>query len=83
MEVWWIVVAAVAVGLLVLALAVSTVVRRVPRLMRAAAVLHRRQAESVALRESAERLQERMLTLQDQAERTQQRIAAISVKHGE
>jgi hypothetical protein len=80
MAVWWIVLAVVVAGLLVLVLAVVAVLRRLPRLGRAAVTLRRHQAQALGLRESAEQLQERLLTMQAQAEEAERRIAIITAK---
>jgi hypothetical protein len=77
---WWIVLGVVVAGLLVPALAVVAVLRRLPRLGRALGATRRHQAMAVDLRESAERLRSRMLTLQARADQAQQRIATIAAK---
>jgi predicted nucleic acid-binding Zn-ribbon protein len=68
------------VALIVLVLAVRPVVARMPRLMRAAAALQRRQVEVITLQGNAEALQERIAALQEQADRAQRQLAAISPK---
>jgi hypothetical protein len=78
--VWWIVLAVVVGSLLVLVLATIPVLRRLPRLGRAASALQRHQARALDLRESVERMQARLLTLQARAERTGHRAAAIPAK---
>jgi hypothetical protein len=80
---WWIVLAVVVAGLLVLASAVVAVLRRLPRLGRAMGAMQGHQARALDLRESAERLQIRLLTLQARADQTQRRMATIAANRNE
>jgi flagellar biosynthesis/type III secretory pathway M-ring protein FliF/YscJ len=76
----WIVVGVVLFAFVVLALAVRSVLARLPRLRRAALALQRRQADAEALRAAAEVLQERAEALQQGAAVAQERTALIKAK---
>jgi hypothetical protein len=78
----WIVVGAVALGLLLLALAVRPVLARLAGLRRALLTLMRRQAEVEALQEAVAGLQERMADVQARAELTQRSIAVVQARRG-
>ncbi|MFI5486415.1 hypothetical protein [Micromonospora echinaurantiaca] len=79
----WIVLAVVLVALVGFALAVRTVLARLPLLRRAALALQRRATEAEALRESAESLQQRAETLQGQLDTAQRRLELIKAKRGD
>lgn len=78
----WIVVAAVLVGLLVLALSAGSLAGRLRPLRRAAFTLLRRQQEVEKLRVAALALAKEAETLRLKAEMTQERVALIKVKSG-
>ncbi|MFC3502442.1 hypothetical protein ACIBTV_25350 [Micromonospora sp. NPDC049366] len=76
----WIVLGLVLFALLVLALAVRTVLARLPQLRRAAVALQRRQADAEALAGSAQALQARAESLQEQLLTAQHRMELIKAK---
>lgn len=78
----WVVVAAVLVGLVVLALSAGSVMGRLGPLRRAATTLLRRQAEAEKLQAAASTLAHEAETLRLKAEITQERLALIKVKSG-
>ena len=76
----WIVVAAVLLGLVVLAGATTSLVGRLPRLRRAVRSAQQRRAEAATLQESAAALEERLAVVQRQAMRAQERLALVRAK---
>jgi hypothetical protein len=78
----WIVIAAVLVGLLVLALSAGSLAGRLRPLRRAARTLLRRQAEAEKLQVAAVALAQEAETLRLKVEMTQERLALIKVKSG-
>lgn len=78
----WIVLALVLLPLVALALAVRPVLRRLPRLRRAAVALQGRAAEAESLRVAAESLQQRAEGLQERLDTTERRLTLIKAKRG-
>jgi uncharacterized membrane protein YccC len=70
-------------GLLILALAVLPLVRRLPALRRALAGLARRAAQAEAMQAGAEELNERLMALAEQAERLQESRRSRSSERSE
>ncbi|MEE6259939.1 hypothetical protein [Plantactinospora sonchi] len=78
----WIVLAAVLLGLFVLALAARRVLTRLPRLRRAALALQGRQEQAENLQRVATTLQQRAEELQQQIETVQRRVEVIQSRRG-
>jgi hypothetical protein len=78
----WIVLAAVVVGLLMLAVSAGSLVGRLRPLRRAATTLLRRQAEVERLQAAAVSLAQEAETLRLKTEITSERLALIKVKSG-
>ena len=76
----WVVLAAVLLGLVILALAVRPLLGRLGRLRRAVLALQRRQAEAESLQSAALALQQELDTLRLKAEITQEHLDAVKVK---
>lgn len=72
--IWWVLLGGFVLGLLILALAVWPLVRRLPALRRALAGLAGRAAQAEAMQAGVEELNERLMVLAERAERLQQRI---------
>jgi hypothetical protein len=79
----WIVLAAVLLGLVILAAAATSVVGRLPRLRRAVRLVQQRRAEAEGLQQTAAALEERLGVLQHQAGRAQERLALIKAKRAD
>ncbi len=79
----WIVIAAVVLGLVILAVAAMSVVRRLPNFDRAMRRLMRRQEEALRLQGDAERLQATVEALQRKAEVANEQVAVIKAGRGE
>ncbi|HEX7745434.1 MAG TPA: hypothetical protein VF462_09265 [Micromonosporaceae bacterium] len=79
----WIVLAAVLLGLVVLAAAASSVLGRLPQLRRAARLARQRRTEAEALQVDAATLEEQLAVVQQQAARAQERIALIKAKRAD
>jgi hypothetical protein len=77
-----IVVGVVLFAFVVLALAVRSVLTRLPRLRRAALALQGRRAEADALRVAAGVLQERAEALRERVAVAQEQTTLIKVRHG-
>ena len=74
--IWWILLAGLIFGLLVLGLAVWPLLRRLPALRRALKRLSDRASEAQQLQSSASALEERVTALAEGAAQAQHRIAA-------
>jgi hypothetical protein len=79
----WIVLAAVVLGLVVLAAAATSVLGRLPRLRRAARLAQQRRVDAETLQKTAAALEERVAVVQQQAARAQERLALIRAKRAD